>query len=233
MQIVQYLIHIEKFLPPLIAHYGTLIYALLFFVVFAETGFVVTPFLPGDSLLFVVGTLAGGGYFSIWTVYFLLLAAAILGNMLNYWLGYKIGHKVFAKENSRFFNKKYLEKTRAFYAKHGGKTIILTRFIPIIRSFAPFVAGMGSMEYKTFMVYNLVGGFLWVTILTFAGYFFGGVPIIKKNFELAVFAIVIISVLPGLFEFIKHKLTHEKEPEIKKTNLKEIEKTFAKKHLKE
>jgi membrane-associated protein len=161
-----------------------------------------------------------------------MLVAAILGNILNYWLGHKLGHKVFAKENSKLFNKKYLEKTREFYAKHGGKTIILTRFMPIIRSFAPFVAGMGSMHYKTFMIYNLVGGFLWVTILTFAGYFFGGIPLIKNHFEAATYIIIIVSLLPAVFEFIKHKMSPEKsKTEKESTSYQEIEKTFKKEHL--
>jgi len=232
MEIVQYLVHFEKYITPLIGQFGGLIYFALFVIIFAETGFVVTPFLPGDSLLFVVGTLAGNGYLNIWTVYILMLVAAILGNTLNYYLGYKIGHKVFAKENSKLFNKQYLEKTRAFYAKHGGKTIILTRFMPIIRSFAPFVAGMGSMHYKTFMVYNVIGGFLWVTILTFAGYFFGGMPLIKNNFEIAIFAIVIISVVPAIFEYVKHKMSPSKE-KVATTTFNEIDKTFKKEHLKD
>lgn len=231
MEIVDILLHLDKYLAPFITQYGNLVYFLLFFIIFAETGFVVTPFLPGDSLLFVVGTLAGGGYLNIWTIYVLLLIAAIGGNMVNYWLGHKFGHKVFAKENSKLFNKKYLEKTREFYAKHGGKTIIITRFVPIIRSFAPFVAGMGSMHYKTFMYYNIVGGFIWVTSLTFAGYFFGGMPIIKKNFELAVFGIIIVSLLPAIFEYIKHKFFPSKKHERESTTFTEIEQTFKKEHL--
>jgi membrane-associated protein len=190
--------------------FGPYIYFLFFFIIFAETGFVVTPFLPGDSLLFVAGSLSGAGYLNIWLTYFLFLSAAILGNMLNYWIGNKFGHLFFKKEHTRWLSKKNLEKTHEYFEKYGGKTIIITRFIPIIRSFAPFVAGMGTMKYKTFMIYNIIGAFLWVTSLTFAGYFFGGTKIVKDNFEIAVFAIVIISLLPAVFEYIKHKMQKKK-----------------------
>lgn len=205
MELIQHILHFDKYIPPIIDSIGPAIYGIFFLIVFAETGFVVTPFLPGDSLLFVIGTLAGGGYLNIWVSYFLLLAAAILGNMLNYWLGEKIGHKVFTNKNSRWFNQENLKKTHAFFEKYGGKTIIITRFVPVIRSFAPFVAGMGTMKYKTFMMYNLAGGFLWVTSITFAGYFFGGTEIVKNNFEYVVLAIVFISLLPALIEYLKHK----------------------------
>ena len=211
MELINYVLHFERYIPIVISHFGNGIYALLFFIVFAETGFVITPFLPGDSLLFVVGTVAGGGYLNIWVSYVLLLAAAILGNMLNYYLGTKIGHRVFANKDSKIFSHKNLLKTHAFFEKYGGKTIILTRFIPVIRSFAPFVAGMGSMTYKSFMVYNLIGGFLWVTILTFAGYFFGGLPIVKKNFEIAVYAVIVISLIPAIIEYLRHKYTTKHE----------------------
>jgi membrane-associated protein len=216
MELINFVLHFERYIPIVIDHFGNLIYALLFFIVFAETGFVVTPFLPGDSLLFVVGTVAGGGFLNIWLVYILLLAAAILGNMLNYYLGSKIGHKVFANKDSKFFSHKNLVKTHEFFEKYGGKTIILTRFIPIIRSFAPFVAGMGAMSYKTFMIYNVVGGFLWVTSLLFAGYFFGGLPIVKKNFEVAVYIVIFISLIPAIVEYIRHKMKKSKTADHKK-----------------
>lgn len=211
MELIQHILHFERYIQPVITAFGPSIYGILFFIIFAETGFVVTPFLPGDSLLFVVGTLSGGGFLNIWLSYFLLLAAAILGNMLNYWLGYKFGHKFFTSKHSRWFNHKNLEKTHEFFEKYGGKTIIITRFIPIIRSFAPFVAGMGSMKYKTFMIYNLVGGFLWVTSITFAGYFFGGTQWVKDNFEYAVLLIVFLSLLPAIIEYIRHKATANKK----------------------
>ncbi len=210
MHIINYVLHFDRYIQPIIHIFGPSIYALFFFIIFSETGFVVTPFLPGDSLLFVAGSLAGAGYLNIWLTYLLFLTAAILGNMVNYWLGDKIGHKVFNQENSRWFNKKNLERTHKYFEKYGGKTIIITRFIPIIRSFAPFVAGMGSMHFKTFLIYNVIGGFLWVTSITFAGYFFGGMKIVKDNFEIAVLAIVIISLLPAFYEYTKHKLEKKK-----------------------
>lgn len=205
MEIFSFIVHFDEHLANIINMFGNLTYVILFLIVFAETGFVVTPFLPGDSLLFVVGTLSGSGFLNIWIVYLALLTAAILGDTVNYWVGHHLGKRVFTEKNSRFFKKDYLEKTQNFYVKHGGKTIILARFIPIIRTFAPFVAGVGKMNYGTFLIYNVVGGVAWVTSLTFAGYFFGGLPIIKNNFELAVIGIIIISLLPMLFEYIKHK----------------------------
>lgn len=205
MELIQLLLHLDKFIPPFIAAFGIYIYIIFFAIIFAETGFVVTPFLPGDSLLFVIGALAGVGHLNIWVAYFSLLSAAILGNMLNYWLGYKFGHRFFKNEKSRWFNKENLVKTHKFFEKYGGKTIIITRFVPVIRSFAPFVAGMGSMSHKSFMFYNVVGGFLWVTSITFAGYFFGGTKIVKDNFEYAVLAIVFLSLLPVMVEYAKHK----------------------------
>lgn len=230
MEIIQTLLHFEKYLAHIINLFGPLTYVLLFVIIFAETGFVVTPFLPGDSLLFVVGTLAGGGYLNIWFVYVTLLLAAILGDTVNYWIGNKIGEHVFMRENSRIFKKSYLEKTREFYAKHGGKTIILARFIPIIRTFAPFVAGIGNMNYRTFLTYNIIGGILWVTTLTFAGYFFGGLPLIKDNFEYAVFGVIIVSLLPVLYEYIKHKINRRASKK-ETTNMQEIRKTFREEHV--
>ena len=170
-----------------------MVYVLLFTIIFCETGLVILPFLPGDSLLFAAGALSGLGYLNIIALYLSLLAAAILGDSLNYWIGNKIGPRVFAKENSRIFKKEYLERTREFYEKHGGKTIILARFIPIVRTFAPFVAGVGKMDYKVFLTYNVIGGFLWVTAFTFAGYFFGGLPFMQKNSHYAVVIIFLVS----------------------------------------
>lgn len=229
MEIIDIFIHIDEYLSNIVNLFGPLTYVLLFIIVFAETGFVVTPFLPGDSLLFAVGTLAGGNFLNIVIVYLTLLAAAILGDTVNYWLGHHIGSRVFAKKNSRIFKQAYLEKTIEFYKKHGGKTIILARFVPIVRTFAPFVAGVGKMHYATFLLYNVVGGFLWVTSLTWLGYFFGQMPFIKENFEYAVIGIVIISLLPLFYEFIKHKLTkrHAKVKE-EETSYDEIQRTFKK-----
>lgn len=233
MEIFKYLLHFDESLASVINLFGPFTYFFLFLIVFAETGLVIMPFLPGDSLLFAVGTLAGGNFLNIAIVYVTLLAAAILGDTVNYWVGHHLGPRVFSKENSRFLNKAYLKKTDDFYKKHGGKTIILARFVPIIRTFAPFVAGIGKMNYPAFLFYNIAGGFLWVTSLTFAGYFFGQMQIIKENFEFAVIGIVIISILPILIEFVKHKLNSRK---IKATELKasysEVQKTFKEKGLK-
>lgn len=232
MEIMNFFIHIDEHLANVINLFGPWTYMILFAVIFAETGLVITPFLPGDSLLFAVGTLAGGGFLNIWAVYVVMLAAAVLGDTVNYWIGHRLGPKVFAKKNSRFFNKAYLEKTREFYQKHGGKTIILARFIPIIRTFAPFVAGIGKMHYRTFLLYNVAGGWLWVTLLTWAGYFFGGLPLVKTNFEYVILGIVVISLLPMLVEYINYR----RGPKISKKQLEhatyqDIGKTLRKDHL--
>ncbi len=173
MDILDIFLHLGDYLAQIIQIFGVWTYVILFLVIFAETGFVVTPFLPGDSLLFIVGAFAAIGHLNIFVVYAVLLVAAILGDTVNYWLGNKIGAKVFSKENSRIFNKKYLTKTEEFYEKYGGKTIIIARFVPVVRTFAPFVAGIGKMKYSVFITYNIIGGFFWVTSLVFAGYFFG------------------------------------------------------------
>lgn len=228
MEIIDFFLHLDSHLANIINLFGPWTYVILFAIVFAETGLVITPFLPGDSLLFIVGTLAGSEFLNIWVAYITLLVAATLGDTVNYWLGHHFGARVFSKENSKLFNKAYLEKTRQFYEKHGGKTIIIARFVPIIRTFAPFVAGIGNMHYRTFLFYNVVGGFVWVTSLTFAGYFFGGLEIIKNNFEYAVFGIVGVSLLPVLFEYIKHKNEKRK---MAKTSFQEVQKTFKKERV--
>ena len=230
MEIFSTLLHFDEALVTIINLFGPLTYVILFAIVFAETGLVITPFLPGDSLLFAVGTLAGGNYLNIWIVYPTLLAAAIIGDTVNYWLGHHLGSRVFTKGNSRIFKKSYLEKTSEFYKKHGGKTIILARFVPLVRTFAPFVAGVGKMHYKTFLFYNVIGGVVWVTSLTFAGYLFGRIPIIKENFEYVVISIVLISLLPILIEFVKHKLSKKTIKE-KETSYQEIQEIFKKEHL--
>jgi membrane-associated protein len=232
MDLLGFILHIDEHLANIINLFGPGTYIILFAIIFAETGLVITPFLPGDSLLFAVGTFAGGGYLNILIVYLTMIIAAILGDTVNYWIGHRIGHRVFSKKNSKFFNKAYLEKTQQFYEKHGGKTIILARFLPIIRTFAPFVAGVGKMHYNTFLFYNVIGAFIWVTSLTFAGYFFGGLPFIKENFEYAVFGIIILSLLPMIIEYIKHK----RQPEITKKQLeyaayRNLKETFGKEHL--
>ncbi|MBI4066870.1 DedA family protein [Candidatus Gottesmanbacteria bacterium] len=231
MEIIDFILHLDDYLAKIINLFGSYTYIILFLIIFAETGLVVTPFLPGDSLLFVIGTLSGSGFLNIWISYLTLLSAAILGDTVNYWIGHHLGTKVFSRENSRLFSKANLEKTRLFYEKHGGKTIILARFLPILRTFAPFVAGVGKMHYSTFLIYNLIGGFVWVTGLTFAGYFFGGLAIIKENFEYAVIGIVLISLIPLVIEYLKHKRDIKKSSD--KTSYQDIQKTFKKEHLTE
>jgi len=197
--------HLDKQLNVIIQSYGLWTYALLFLIIFCETGLVVTPFLPGDSLLFAAGALSSGSSLDVVWLFSLLSIAAIAGNAANYWIGYFIGPKVFHKRNVRFLNREYLERTHRFYEKHGGKTIILARFIPIIRTFAPFVAGLGFMTHWRFSIYNIAAGTTWVAIFVFGGYYFGNLPVIKQNFTLVIFAIIVISMLPGLVEFLRHR----------------------------
>ncbi len=226
-----FFLHLDEHLGNIINAVGPLTYVILFGIVFAETGLVVAPFLPGDSLLFVAGTLSGAGHLNIVITYLFLLFAAILGDTVNYWIGHKIDPKVFSKENSKIFRKEYLEKTREFYDKHGGKTIILARFLPIIRTFAPFVAGVGKMHYNTFLFYNVIGGFLWVTAFTFAGYFFGGLPFIQHNFHYAVVVIILVSILPMVIEYIKYKREALTKKQMEHATYKDIKKTLKKEHL--
>ena len=210
---IDMVLHLDKYLVALANDFGVWTYFILFVIIFCETGLVVTPFLPGDSLLFAIGALSAIGGLNIWVITILLIIAAILGDTINYHIGKYIGPKVFHKENVRFLNKKHLIKTHEFYERHGGKTIIIARFVPIIRTFAPFVAGMGSMSYARFIVYNVVGGVLWVVLLVFAGYFFGNIPIVKKNFTLVIFAIIFISILPGIIAYLNEKISARKNAE--------------------
>lgn len=233
MELIDFILHFDEHLTVILNTFGPLTYVILFAIIFAETGLVVAPFLPGDSLLFVVGTLSGSGFLNFWVAYITLLVAAILGDTVNYWIGNIIGPRVFAKENSRVFKKAYLEKTRKFYDKHGGKTIILARFVPIVRTFAPFVAGVGKMHYNTFLFFNVIGGFIWVTSLMTVGYFLGGLPIIKNNFEYAVFIIIFISLLPVLMEYLQHKRTPRARKGADKEVYEDIQETFEKEHLKD
>ncbi|RJQ35768.1 DedA family protein [Candidatus Microgenomates bacterium] len=228
MEIFDFILHIDEQLANIIALFGPWTYVVLFTIIFAETGLVVTPFLPGDSLLFAVGALAGSGFLNILIAYPAMIFAAILGDTVNYLIGHHIGHRVFSKENSRIFNKAYLEKTREFYEKHGGKTIILARFLPIIRTFAPFVAGVGKMNYNTFIFYNVIGSFIWVTSLMFAGYFFGGLSFIKENFEYAVIGIIILSLLPMILEYARHKRGPKTKKKLENVTYKDLEETFQK-----
>ncbi|HEX9185832.1 MAG TPA: DedA family protein [Vicinamibacteria bacterium] len=202
---VDFFLHLDRHLAEVIQAYGTWTYALLFTIVFLETGLVVTPFLPGDSLLFAAGSFAALGALDVGLVFVLLSVAAILGDTANYAIGHYLGPKVFHYPKSRFFNPDHLRKTHAFYEKYGGKTIIIARFVPIVRTFAPFVAGIGAMSYPRFLVYNVAGGLLWVAVCLFAGYFFGNLPFVKKNFSLVILAIIVISVLPAVFEVLRHR----------------------------
>lgn len=197
-------LHLDKHLSAIIQAYGAFTYFLLFIIIFCETGLVVTPILPGDSLLFVAGTFAATGALDIRFLFILLSIAAILGDTLNYLIGHVFGPRVFTKGNVRFLNKEHLNRTHQFYEKYGGKTIILARFVPIIRTFAPFIAGIGSMTYSKFITYNVIGGILWIAICVFGGFYFGNIPLVKNNFTLAILAIVFISILPGVIEYIRH-----------------------------
>ena len=199
------LLHLDKYLDIMIQTMGLWSYVIIFVIIFCETGLVVTPVLPGDSLLFAIGTFAAIGSFDLFTVTAVLTVAAIAGDTANYWIGHYLGSKVFHYEGSRFFNKQHLERTHQFYEKYGGKTIIIARFIPVIRTFAPFVAGIGSMTYRKFLAYNVVGGILWIFSLTLAGYFFGNIPVVRKNFSLVIMAIVVISCLPGVIEYLRQR----------------------------
>jgi membrane-associated protein len=203
--LIDILLHLDKHLDLVIRNYGFWTYGIFFLIIFLETGLVVTPFLPGDSLLFAAGTFAALGSLDTKWLVMLLSLAAVAGDTLNYWIGYIVGPKVFSKEKSRFFNKKYLQRTHQFYEKYGGKTIIFARFIPIIRTFAPFVAGIGSMTYRRFITYNIVGGIAWVAIFVLGGYCFGNIPFIKQNFSLVIAAIIFLSVLPGIIEFFRNR----------------------------
>ncbi|MCU0846987.1 MAG: DedA family protein [Spirochaetes bacterium] len=205
LKLADILLHVDKYLSFIIQSFGLWSYAVLFVVIFAETGFVVTPFLPGDSLLFAVGAFSAIGDFDPILVTLTVSAAAILGDTVNYWIGYIVGPKVFHGDGSRFFKKEYLIRTHEFYEKHGGKTIFLARYIPIIRTFAPFVAGIGRMSYLHFITYNIVGGITWPVVFISAGYFFGNIPLVKQYFSLVIVVIVILSVLPIAYEVIRSR----------------------------
>ena len=190
-----FFLHLDQHLSQIISTYGVWTHLILFLIVFCETGLVVTPFLPGDSLLFAAGTFAALGALDLWLVVILLIVAAIIGDTVNYWVGAYIGPRAF-RGDIRFLRKEYLDRTHAFYEKHGGKTIILARFIPIIRTFAPFVAGVGAMSYPKFITYNIVGAVLWVGLFVLGGYFFGNIPIVRENFTIVILAIIAISIMP-------------------------------------
>lgn len=202
---IDFFVHLDKYLPIIIQSFGIWAYVVVFLVIFCETGLVVTPILPGDSLLFALGSFAALGALNIELLLILLCIAAIAGDTVNYTIGHFIGPKVFHFEDNRFFKKEYLSKTHQFYEKHGGKTIIIARFMPIIRTFAPFVAGIGAMTYPKFILYNIIGGIAWVGMFLLGGYFFGNIPSVKNNFTVVIIAIVIVSVLPGFIEYWRQR----------------------------
>jgi membrane-associated protein len=201
-RIIDLFLHLDQHLGQLITQYGTWTHLILFLIVFCETGLVITPFLPGDSLLFAAGTFAALGALDLWLIILLLIIAAIVGDTVNYWIGAYIGPRAF-RGDVRFLRREYLERTHAFYEKHGGKTIILARFVPIIRTFAPFVAGVGAMSYPKFITYNVVGAVLWVGLFVLGGYFFGNITVVRENFTLVILAIIAISVMPIALEALR------------------------------
>ncbi|MDO8584226.1 MAG: DedA family protein [bacterium] len=198
--LIDFILHLDVHLSNIIAQYGILTYGILFAIIFCETGLVFAPFLPGDSLLFAAGTFAALGSLNIWFLFVLLAAASILGDTVNYWIGRAIGHKIVGW-NTRFINKHHIERTQKFFEKHGGKTILLARFVPIVRTFAPFIAGLGQMKYTRFLTYNVVGGFLWIALFLFGGFFFGNLSFVRDHFTVVILAIVFLSLIPAVAEF--------------------------------
>ncbi len=205
-EFIDFFLHLDKHLSAVIQSYGSWTYGLLFLIIFCETGLVVTPLLPGDSLLFATGALAAIGSLNVFWVFILLAVAAVLGDTVNYWIGYFIGPKIFHQgKRSRFLKKEYLDKTHRFYEKYGGKAIILARFVPIVRTFAPFVAGIGRMSYGRFLSYNVIGGVVWIALFVFGGYWFGSLPVVKENFTMVIFGIIFLSILPPVIEILKSR----------------------------
>ncbi|HZM46589.1 MAG TPA: DedA family protein [Burkholderiales bacterium] len=198
-------LHLDRHLQWVVANYGVWIYAILFAIIYCETGFVVTPFLPGDSLLFVAGTLAAAGDMYVHGLFVVLASASFLGDNTNYWVGRYAGPRVFSRQKSRLFNPEHLRRTERFYEKYGAKTIFLARFMPIVRTFAPFVAGIGRMRYPTFLFYSFAGSIAWVSSLTYAGFYFGNVPVVKQNLTLVILAIVLLSISPAIVEYLRHR----------------------------
>ena len=207
MQLVDIILHIDVHLQQLAVQYGLWVYGIVFLIIFCETGLVVLPLLPGDSLIFAAGSLAStsGAGINPHLLFLIIFAAAVLGDNVNYWVGRRIGAAAFQRDDARFLKRKYLDQTRAFYQKHGVKTIILARFVPIVRTFAPFVAGVGAMPYARFLSYDLVGGLAWVGIFVYSGYYFGRLPMVRHNFSLVILAIILVSLVPPLIEVLKHR----------------------------
>ncbi|AKC84067.1 hypothetical protein IMCC26134_10010 [Verrucomicrobia bacterium IMCC26134] len=210
--LIDFILHIDVHLREIVSNYGAWTYGVLALIIFAETGLVVTPFLPGDSLLFAAGALsaAEGSQLNVHVMALLLFVCAVLGDTVNYWIGSRVGPAVFKREDSIFLRKKHLERAHAFFEKYGGRAVILARFVPIVRTFVPFVAGIGSMSYKQFMAFNVVGGFVWVYFFCYTGFFFGATPLVQKNFKLVILAIIFLSILPIVFEFARAWLSSRK-----------------------
>lgn len=209
LALIDFILHIDVHLDQIIRSYGSWTYTLLFLIIFAETGLVVTPFLPGDSLLFAAGAFAARGSLDVASLFLVLSIAAIVGDSVNYSIGRYLAPRM--EHGLRFIKQEHLDRTHAFYEKHGGKTIVIARFMPIIRTFAPFVAGIGAMEYHRFILFNITGGILWVALFVFGGYFFGNIPAVAHNFTLVIMAIILVSVLPGVIEYLRHRLRKERE----------------------
>jgi membrane-associated protein len=205
LALTDFIVHIDAHLAAITSNYGAWTYAILFLIVFAETGLVVTPFLPGDSLLFAAGAICAIGTLDVATLVLLLIVAAILGDSLNYTIGRRFGDAIVRSRLGRYIRPEYIQRTQNFYERHGGKTIILARFMPIVRTFAPFVAGVGTMHYPRFLAYNVIGGIVWVAGFGMLGYWFGNMPVIKKNFSLVILAIIVLSVMPGVIEYVRHR----------------------------
>lgn len=218
---IDIVLHLDVHLTELVNHYGLATYIILFGIIFGETGFVIMPFLPGDSLIFAAGAIASLGSLNIGIILVLLCIAAILGDTVNYWIGYYFGRKIVDHPKITFINQEHIDKTEQFFKKHGAKTIILARFVPIVRTFAPFVAGVGSMRYSTFILYNIIGGVTWVSLFTLLGFFFGNMQFIKHNFHYAVFAIIGLSLVPMIYEYIQAK-RHPDVPGVSQKKLKQI-----------
>ncbi|GBC91651.1 putative membrane protein [bacterium HR15] len=204
-QVFEFFLHIDRHLEQVVTQYHTATYGLLFLIVFMETGLVVTPFLPGDSLLFAAGTLAGKGMLDIRTLYLTLLVAPLMGDNVNYWIGRLTGYRIVHSKRVRLIRKEHIDKTHAFFERYGGKTLVMARFVPIVRTMAPFVAGLGAMTYPRFLMFSVLGAFLWVTVCTLAGYYFGSIPLIKENFSIAIITIIALSLMPALIEYVRHK----------------------------
>jgi len=213
--LVDFVLHLDTHLSHILQDFGPWCYLLFFAVIFAETGLVVTPFLPGDSLIFALGTFAAGGFPNIGLVFVVLVAAAILGDSANYAIGKYFGSLILRKQGAWFLKKEHIDRTHRFYERYGAKTIVLARFVPIVRTFAPFVAGVGKMSYAKFLTYNMTGGILWIAAFLFGGYFFGNIPVVKENFTIVIFAIIIISILPAVIEYVREmrRKSNERGPE--------------------